>query len=179
MPAIWTAPRDWAYKDVFSASQANIQLRDNLMYLKKKPRDFITLNAVANVTASLLSASFAAVDDTKFTNNIVTSEANEEVFITIQGLFGLASAAQYLVFDWLLDSTLYISNMSVTPVVAGCAEELMITNSTLQHIFIRKRLIIPSVGAHTLKLRMKVSTTNTTLTIGTNGLTFEMGVQVE
>lgn len=177
MPAIWTAPQTWEFNQVMSAAQANQQLRDNLLFLKNKPRDVINYNALTNITQSA-TTSFAVIDDSKLTLNLVTSEANEHVILSLTGLLLLSTASQFLALDWLIDNTVYASNMTVTPVSNGCGVDYMAV-TTGQLVYVRKRVIIPSAGAHTFKLRSKISTTPCTFTLATNNNTFEMEAKVD
>lgn len=41
MPAIWTNPQTWELDDVFEANVANIQIRDNQLYLFDRPKSYV------------------------------------------------------------------------------------------------------------------------------------------
>lgn len=177
MPAIWTEPKDWVYKDVFSAADANIQIRDNLLYLFQKPREYQMLSTAANLVVALTTA-WAAVDDTQFTRTIVTTKDNQEVDLTLEGNGGLSVGAQYIVFDWLMDSTNYISTMTPTPLLYGTKMVYMLTAGVYYPVNFTKRVVIATAGAHTFKLRARIVTSNASLTLPTTALVVETGVQI-
>jgi hypothetical protein len=178
MPAIWTNPRDWTFKDVFSAAQANIQLRDNLLYLKQKPRFYVNLAPLANFNVAVLTATPTAIDDTRLLLTLTTSVANEEVFI--YGTFLITSpSAQGIVFDVLMDSTTFISSMTNTPLLSGIWNNSLITTGSGFMIVFRKRVVVAAAGVHTFVPRIRMAASNQTITFISSNGTIEFGAQVE
>ncbi len=178
MSRIWTAPKTWKFKEVFSASQANQELRDNLEYLKMKPRNYALLDQAAN-SAPSLTTSFAVVDDSVWNVSIVTSEANEEVFVYYQASAQLATGAQYLALDVLMDGATYISTMTATPAQNGILLIYSLTAGIQYQGYFRKRVVVPTAGTHTFKLRARVLTTGCVATWVLVTTASSFGVQVE
>lgn len=176
MPAIWTTPKDWKYKDVFSAADANIQIRDNLLWLYKKPSDFLKCTGSNIVVA--MTTSWAAVDDTQFTRTIVTTSDNQEVDLTYEGNVQLATGVQYACFDWLMDAGTYVSTMTATPETYGSKMVYVLTAGIDYPAGFRKRVVVPTAGVHTFKLRGRIVTSNCNLTLRVAGSVVETGVQI-
>lgn len=179
MARIWTAPITYKYKQVMSAALSNEQLRDNLEYLKMKPRTYAPLALVTNDVLAA-TTTYQAVNDLNWAVSIATSEANEEVFVYFQCLISLsAGTPQALLLDVLVDNTNYLSSGTPTPITNGVGFFLFATTSATSWGF-RKRLIIPTIGTHTFKLRARVAVTSCNVTFFTaNAAGAEFGVQVE
>lgn len=178
MPAIWTAPKDWVYKDIVSAANANIQIRDNLLYLKKKPRHVIDLKGLATI-AVVQSTTFAAVDDSQLTLTITTSEANEDVWLSVQGALNVNASAVFLYFDWLMDTTTWVSSGTNTGLTSGAALMYILSTGVVYPVSIRIKVTVPTAGVHTFKLRTKISSGTPTMSLFNNTQNFQVGVIVE
>lgn len=173
--SIWNDPKTWGYKDVFTATEGN-EMSDNLRYLKKPSRDFKDLKGMSGVVAAL-TTTLAAVDDTNLLLSLTTYEANEDVFFTLNGSMSLATAAQYLYFDVLVDNTWYASSGTGVALANNLFPHYMTTNAIVYLISYTKKIIIPTAGVHTFKLRARVSTTGTNLTLSNANSNWELGVR--
>lgn len=177
MARIWTAPITYKYKQVMSAALSNEQLRDNLEYLKMKPRNYSELGGVASDVPTL-TTSLLAVNDLNWTCTITTVEANEEVFVYYQALVNLATGSQLLILDVLMDNTNYLSSGTPTALTNGIASILHASTSNHWGTF-RKRVVVASAGTHTFKLRARVSATGCVATFVNLTTCNTFGVQVE
>lgn len=178
MSRIWTQPHTWKYKEVWTATQLNQEMRDNLEFLKMKPRNYAELRGVANDTPTILTASWTAVNDSNWQCNITTSEANEEVFLYLCVGFTVTTSAQKVDFDILIDNSIYLSSLTATPSTNGIGGTYVPTANAF-YISLRHRYVVPSVGSHNFKLRAKTGTSNSVMTFITATQYAMFGVQVE
>lgn len=179
MSRIWTEPRDWAYGDTAGASVMNQHIRDNLSWLKLPPRDYKDVYNIGSNLTLAATTTAQALDDAQLGLTITTSEANEEVFLTMQGNVSMATAAQYLIADWLMDNTNFVSSGTPTQLGNGIQLIYCLTAGIAYPFYMRKRVVVATAGLHTFKPRFKISTTNNTITFFTNTQHMEVGVQVE
>lgn len=178
MSRIWTAPKTWEYKDALTASLYNAQLRDNLEFLKMKPRQYADLRGVANDAPTVLTASWTAINDTNWVCSITTSEVDEEVFIYFGATFVLTTAAQRIDWDILIDNNIYLSSLTATAFTNGVGGAYVAVSNAFYFAF-RHRYVVPTVGTHTFKLRAKTTVSNSVVTMTTATSLAIFGVQVE
>lgn len=146
----WQEPKTWNTGDLLTAQDMNIQLRDNLRYLKNLPYSQQTIRRNANYTTS--SRSFVDIDGLDLTLTLPLTGA---VLIGFLGTFQQDRSAQ-VCLDLLVDgvrlgndrgiSCLHFSNANV-------AQSFTFT-------FLRDQL---AAGEHQFRLQWRVSSGRATL----------------
>lgn len=178
MPAVWTDPRTWKFKDIASAAQMNTELRDNLLFLKQKPRYYANAIGAADFTVSISNSVWTAIDDTKLAVTLQTSVANEEVFIYC-AMGSTCPVVSGYRLDVLIDGAIYASSMSGTPNTSGVFADTFVTINVTKASYFRKRVVIATPGVHTFVPRMILSASTQTVTFKANGADIILGAQVE
>lgn len=164
MTATWTAPRTWATNDLITAALLNQHLRDNLEALKTPPTAHYEMNEAADITLS--STTWADVS-TKFNLTITTSGG--DILVGFCGAI-LAPSTGLTYFDIMVDGV----------AVSGDDGMILIyepNTASIQNASFTRLLTGYGSGSHTIKLRYKRVTANSTLYAGAGTATLDLHPQ--
>lgn len=153
----WTAPITWIFKQVWTASLFNQQIRDNLLYLKERPYDLAELGS-----SNQGSISTAWV---KVTNSDL------QIVVPVTGVlqfgwrftFSHSVANNHLsvdIFD--IDNNVYLSSGTATPTTGGIGRMSGVSTLATLHTgnFIKTGV---SAGTHNYEFRVLAQAASATL----------------
>lgn len=154
MPANWTDPVTWEDLDMVSAVDLNTQLRDNLLYLKGRPAAF-----VADFDNAVISTSSTAWVDMTGMSVTITTTATSRLLILASGSLNCTNNFTYPTLD--LDGTnLGNATYGMAAIGGGSGPNY---GFSLAHITTTP----VAAGAHTVKLRVRVSGGTANITLAT------------
>ncbi len=137
----WTSPKTWT-AEVLTSSDLNTHLRDNLNALKEPPDNFYEVNNVSDLTFT--TTSWADLDSTNLSLAITT--AGGDIRVWFQAAVSHSSGVAYFSFD--LDGT------TVNSADDGIAR---VWQNSAQMIYVEWWFRDVAAGAHTIKVKAKVS----------------------
>jgi hypothetical protein len=112
----WTAPITWVFKQVWSASLFNQQVRDNLNYLKDKPLALVDFSAAADQTLPLAGV-WTKMTGSELALNLDSISTVE--FVWNIGFYGTAAARILSIDVYDVDTGTFLSSGTASPRLCG------------------------------------------------------------
>lgn len=144
MTATWTTPRTWATGEVVTAALLNAHLRDNLDYLKARP-----VSAAVEFAGPVISTSSTSFVDVPGAIVNITTSGSSKLLILASGTTSPGGTGNSMYVTALVDGVNQ-GNSS-----AGMVETRFANIGAFAITFLTAAAV--SNGAHTVKLRCRVS----------------------
>lgn len=150
----WTNPKTWATGEALTASDLNLHLRDNLLYLFNRPIVIAELRNAANITIS--SSTMVAVDDNFYNLDLEVNSGRAK--ISLIGGTVVQTSGAHAIFDLLIDNTTYLSSNTGTPDTNGSQYIGSDTTGAAFPLSSFQFIVTGlSAGSHNFKLRFRSS----------------------
>lgn len=152
MAEIWTQPKSWQLNDVYDATEMNVQMRDNLEYLYRRPTVFqrFTDASAVDLYASLVGWKALTAYDLQ-----IDTESGRLMYDFSMPLLPTTAAARIINLDVLfVEANVWLSSGTSTQYTDGATSARTSTNT----VGLNPRvfgIVELSAGLHTARLYLK------------------------